>query len=85
MLHVMDLFCDKKCFSKEDIPYMLSVAPIANKKRKKIPKESMKLFRIKKLNVSRSEIPAVTHVNFSAPIQTVNSTTKPIFHALIVA
>jgi carbamoyltransferase len=45
--------------------------------------EQKKLFGIEKLNVPRSEIPAVTHVDYSARIQTVHDNTNPRFHALI--
>ena len=64
-------------------PYMLLVAPI--KKIKQIPMTEQHLgsFGIDKLNVTRSEIPAVTHVDYSARIQTVHRNTNPRFYALI--
>lgn len=72
-------------FEIEDIdsPYMLFVAPVKNSRRKKIIKNQEKLFGIEKLNLIRSEIPAVTHVDYSARIQTVHKDTNPKFYALI--
>jgi carbamoyltransferase len=66
-----------------DSPYMLMVAPVIESKRKVITKEQEKLFGIEKLNVARSEIPAVTHIDYSARIQTVHSDTNPKFYNLI--
>ena len=66
-----------------DSPYMLFVADI--KKNLQIPmtKENEKLFGIEKLNIKRSSIPAVTHVDYSARIQTVHKETNPKYHKLI--
>jgi carbamoyltransferase len=64
-------------------PYMLIVDEILLSKRYTMTKEQNALFGIDKLNVSRSVIPAVTHVDYSARIQTVQKDTNPYFHALI--
>lgn len=64
-------------------PYMLLVAPLQKKRRKKMTEEQMKLFGIEKLNIPRSDIPAVTHVDYSARIQTVNKADNPLYHKLI--
>ena len=68
-----------------DSPYMLMVADVVERRRKAMTAEQEKLFGIEKLNVPRSEIPAVTHVDYSARIQTVHRETNPRFHALISA
>jgi carbamoyltransferase len=68
-----------------DSPYMLLVAPVVAAKRHKMTEAEDALFGIEKLNVPRSEIPAVTHVDYSARIQTVHEDTNPRFHALIEA
>ena len=64
-------------------PYMLIVAPVAQHRRSKDHDDMSKLFGIDKLNVVRSEIPAVTHVDFSARVQTVHQETNPEFHSLL--
>ncbi|MBI5641810.1 MAG: carbamoyltransferase, partial [Nitrospirae bacterium] len=64
-------------------PYMLLVAPVRPDRRKVIPGESAGLSGIAKLKVVRSEIPAVTHVDFSARVQTVHRETSPLFYRLI--
>ena len=66
-----------------DSPYMLFVANINKDKRLKISDKENRLFGIDKLNISRSSIPAVTHVDYSARIQTVNIDTNPFYHTLI--
>jgi carbamoyltransferase len=66
-------------------PYMLLVADVANHRRTEMTPEQSKLFGIDLLNVPRSEIPAVTHVDYSARIQTVDASTNPLYHALIEA
>ena len=66
-----------------DSPYMLLVAQIQNNKKKEMSEEEQNLFGIEKLNVARSEIPAVTHVDYSARIQTVDVKTNKKFHNLI--
>ncbi|NQU56208.1 MAG: hypothetical protein HQ513_03160, partial [Rhodospirillales bacterium] len=66
-----------------DSPYMLIVADVLDKRRRQMSPQEQALFGIDKLNVSRSEIPAVTHVDYSARIQSVHAETNPPFHALI--
>jgi carbamoyltransferase len=66
-----------------DSPYMLLVADVVKDRRRAMTKEEQDLFGIDKLNVPRSEIPAVTHVDYSARIQTVHAETNPRYHALI--
>jgi carbamoyltransferase len=66
-----------------DSPYMLLVADVKRERRRPLTGEQETLFGIDKLNVARSEIPAVTHVDYSARIQTVHADTNPRFHALI--
>ena len=66
-----------------DSPYMLLVAKVKKELRKKMTNEEKNLFGIDKLNVSRSSIPAVTHVDYSARIQTVHQETNPLYHSLI--
>jgi carbamoyltransferase len=68
-----------------DSPYMLLVADVVERRRRAMTPEEQALFGIDKLNVSRSEIPAVTHVDYSARVQTVHADTNPRFHALITA
>jgi carbamoyltransferase len=64
-------------------PYMLMVAPVREDKRIAMTPEQEKLFGIEKLNVPRSQIPAVTHVDYSARIQTVHADTNPRFYQLL--
>jgi carbamoyltransferase len=66
-----------------DSPYMLLVDYVKKDKRLEMTQEEDSLFGIDKLNVKRSSIPAVTHVDYSARIQTVNKKTNPKYHALI--
>lgn len=66
-----------------DSPYMLLVADVVKEKRRAMTAEEQALFGIDKLNVPRSEIPAVTHVDYSARIQTVHADTNPRYHALL--
>lgn len=66
-----------------DSPYMLLVADVQKAKRKVMTEAENQLFGIEKLNVPRSDIPAVTHVDYSARIQTVHQQTNPKYHALI--
>ncbi len=68
-----------------DSPYMLLVADVVREKRRSMTPEEEGLFGIDKLNVPRSEIPAVTHVDYSARIQTVHADTNPLFHELLRA
>jgi carbamoyltransferase len=62
---------------------MLLVADVNEKRRKKMSDEESNLFGIEKLNVQRSDIPAITHVDYSARLQTVHSDTNPLYHKLI--
>lgn len=66
-----------------DSPYMLLVADVQKAKRKTMTEAENQLFGIEKLNVPRSDIPAVTHVDYSARVQTVHQQTNPKYHALI--
>jgi carbamoyltransferase len=66
-----------------DSPYMLIISDVLESRRIEMTVEEMKLFGIEKLNVPRSDIPAVTHVDYSARIQTVHADTNPRYHALI--
>jgi carbamoyltransferase len=66
-----------------DSPYMLLVAPVKESHRRSMSAEERARFGIDKLNVPRSDIPAVTHVDYSARIQTVHAETNPRYHALI--
>ena len=66
-----------------DSPYMLLVAPQRKEHRIPMTAEQQRLFGIEKLNVRRSSIPAVTHVDYSARIQTVHAETNPVYHALL--
>jgi carbamoyltransferase len=68
-----------------DSPYMLVVADVQEDRRHAVPEEDRKLFGIDRLNTIRSEIPAVTHVDMSARIQTVHKETNPRYHALLSA
>ena len=66
-----------------DSPYMLLVADVALGKRKEMTVEEQKLFGIEKLNALRSAIPSVTHVDYSARVQTVHEQTNPLYYKLI--
>lgn len=66
-----------------DSPYMLLVADVKREHRRQMTEAEHALFGIDKLNVPRSSIPAVTHVDYSARIQTVSAETNPRYHALI--
>jgi len=66
-------------------PYMLLVADVKRNRRRQLSADEENLFGIDKLNVPRSDIPAVTHVDYSAPIQTVHAETNPRYHALLKA
>ena len=68
-----------------DSPYMLFVAEVQKNRRREMTPEENALFGIDKLNVPRSDIPAVTHVDYSARIQTVHSETNPRYHNLLSA
>ena len=64
-------------------PYMLLVADVKEQRRRRMSADEQALFGIDKLNIARSEIPAVTHVDYSARIQTVHRDTNPLFHQLL--
>ncbi|MDC3381466.1 carbamoyltransferase [Gammaproteobacteria bacterium] len=66
-----------------DSPYMLLVADVKEDKRRAMTEEEEVLFGIDKLNVPRSSVPAITHVDYSARIQTVHADTNPRYHAVI--
>jgi carbamoyltransferase len=68
-----------------DSPYMLLVCDVAERHRKPVPEQQRKLFGIDRLNVPKSDIPAVTHVDYSARVQTVHRETNPKYHALLSA
>jgi len=67
----------------EDSPYMLLVAPINQSKQKMMTEDEKNLFGIEKLNIPRSQIPAVTHVDYSARVQTVHKETNPRYYDLL--
>ncbi len=64
-------------------PYMLLVANVQEKRRKKMTEEEMSWFGLEKLHVLRSDIPSITHVDYSARVQTVDKLDNPRYHALI--
>jgi len=76
--HVSDYF-DIDCES----PYMLLVANIKDEKRVRMSDEEEKLFGLEKLKVTRSDVPAITHVDYSARIQTVTKNDNPLFYGVI--
>jgi carbamoyltransferase len=69
----------------EDSPYMLLVADVRGDRRVAQPADAQKLWGIDQLNVPRSTIPAVTHVDYSARIQTVRRETSPLYYDIIDA
>jgi carbamoyltransferase len=74
-LHWFDIDCES--------PYMLLVADVRQDRRRSMSAEEQALFGIDKLNVVRSQIPAVTHVDYSARVQTVHANTNPLFHQVL--
>ena len=68
-----------------DSPYMLLVAPVAEHRRVALQADQEKLFGIDLLNIPKSDIPAVTHVDYSARVQTVTATTNPRYYLLLQA
>jgi carbamoyltransferase len=67
----------------DESPYMLLVADVRSEHRRQMTEQERMMFGIEKLNVPRSDIPAVTHVDYSARIQTVGKKLNPLFHRLI--
>jgi carbamoyltransferase len=68
-----------------DSPYMLLVADVAQRRCRQMSNSEQSLFGIDKLNIPRSEIPAVTHIDYSARVQTVHKETNPRYWALLDA
>jgi carbamoyltransferase len=68
-----------------DSPYMLLVAPVKKERQVPMTDAQQALWGIDQLNIPRSDIPAVTHIDYSARIQTVSADTNPNYHALISA
>jgi carbamoyltransferase len=68
-----------------DSPYMLIVAPVLEKRRRPMTTAQKELWGIDLLNVQRSDIPSVTHLDYSARVQTVHEETNPRYHALLKA
>jgi carbamoyltransferase len=67
----------------DESPYMLIVAPVREERRLPMPETDGELWGIDLLNVPRSDIPAVTHLDYSARLQTVSAVRTPLYHALI--
>jgi carbamoyltransferase len=72
-------YFEQRCES----PYMLLVAPVSEQLRIPMTEEQQQLFGIEKLNIKRSELPAITHVDYSARVQTVHKETNPRYHRLL--
>jgi carbamoyltransferase len=68
---------------EEESPYMLLVADVRKERRRAMTRAEEQLFGIEKLNVPRSDIPAVTHIDYSARVQTVDRDTHPLYYDLI--
>ncbi|HEY6906517.1 MAG TPA: carbamoyltransferase C-terminal domain-containing protein, partial [Ignavibacteriaceae bacterium] len=67
----------------KESPYMLLVADVKKQRRRGMTDEEKNLFGIQKLNIVRSDVPAITHVDYSARLQTVHKETNPLFHKLL--
>ena len=67
----------------KESPYMLMVADVQKNRRKEMTEEEKSFWGIQKLNIIRSDIPAVTHIDYSARIQTVHKETNPLYHKMI--
>ena len=78
--HVSEYF---EMRESQESPYMLLVAPVQEARRNAMPAEYENAFGIDKLNFRRSEIPAVTHVDYSARVQTVDDVRNPLLHGLM--
>ena len=70
---------------REQSPYMMVVAPVQKSQRLDVARQSNAMQGFAKLKIQRSQIPAVTHVDYSARIQTVHRETNPRYHALLMA
>jgi len=68
---------------KDESPYMLFVANLVQEKRFEMTQKQKKLFGIEKLNIPRSSVPAITHVDYSSRIQTVNGINNPLFYKIL--
>ena len=75
---------DKWFEHESDSPYMLLVSDLKEDKRLLMTAEEKALFGIDKLNVPRSNVPAITHIDYSARIQTVHADTNPLYHEVIL-
>jgi carbamoyltransferase len=74
----------KDCFDMVgDSPYMLMVHPVKEERRRAMTEEEQSKFGIEKLNVQRSDLPSITHVDYSARVQTVEERVTPEYHRLI--
>ena len=82
---VLEEYANTQFDLDEKSPYMLLVAKVKKNLCFEISKDQENLFGIEKLNVPKSSIPAVTHVDYSARIQTVNRSTNPRYYSLIKA
>lgn len=82
---VLEDECSKVFEIASDSPYMLLVAPVQKDRRIAMTEEQEKLFGIDKLNVPRSDIPAITHIDYSARIQTVNQQRNGLYYDMIRA
>lgn len=82
---VLEDECSKVFEIASDSPYMLLVAPVQKNRRIAMTEEQEKLFGIDKLNVPRSDIPAITHIDYSARIQTVNQQRNGLYYDMIRA
>src|SRR5262249_8053173 len=78
---VLRKYANQYSDTKSDSPYMLRGAPVKEPRRRARTEAEQALFGIDKLNVPRSDIPAVTHIDYSARIQTVHKETNPAFYA----
>ena len=80
---VLDSHVGKYFEQDSPSPYMLIVAPVREEYRIPLTDEEQKLFGIERLNLKRSELPAITHVDYSARVQTVHEETNPRYHRLL--